>query len=106
MATAKTVLWPVAYSTFCALWNKYVPYIVVAKPRTDLCWQCMKNNNNIIRSRKFSEVFRSQVKCTQFNNPLYKILMYRYMRGQLNTYNKQKQRETIIDLYASHQVTH
>ena len=30
----------VCYSSFCDLWNKLVPYIVVAKPLTDLCWQC------------------------------------------------------------------
>ena len=81
-ATAKTVLWPVAYSTFCALWNKYVPYIIVAKPRTDLCWQCMKNNSSIVRSRNFSEEFRSQVKCTQFNNiPLHMIDIHVYERA-------------------------
>ena len=43
------------------MWNKYVPYIMVTKPRSDLCWQCMKNNNSIIRSRNFSEDFRTEV---------------------------------------------
>ena len=43
------------------MWNKYVPYIIVTKPRSDLCWQCMKNNNSIIRSRNFSEDFRTEV---------------------------------------------
>ena len=43
------------------MWNKYVPYIIERKPRSDLCWQCMKNNNSIIRTRNFSEDFRTEV---------------------------------------------
>ena len=56
-----TSLRSVAYSTFCAMWNTYVPYITVTKPRLHLCWQCMKNNNSIIRNRNFLEDFTTEV---------------------------------------------
>ena len=52
----------VAYSTFCGIWNKYLPNIVVAKPRTDVCWQCMKNNNRIQRGQNISEELKTEVK--------------------------------------------
>ena len=33
---------PVGYSLFLELWNTLLPWIVVAKPSTDLCWTCQK----------------------------------------------------------------
>ena len=39
----------VGESSFYSLWNKLVPYIVSAKPMTDLCWICQKNNTLIYR---------------------------------------------------------
>ena len=39
----------VALSTFRKLWKDLLPYIVVAKPATDLCWTCQKNNSLIIK---------------------------------------------------------
>ena len=37
-------------STFGKLWNELCPFIVVAKPMTDLCWKCQQNNTHIYRS--------------------------------------------------------
>ena len=40
----------VAASTFKKLWLELCPFIVVARPVTDLCWCCQQNNTNIYRS--------------------------------------------------------
>ena len=40
----------VAASTFKKLWLELCPFIVVARPVTDLCWRCQQNNTNIYRS--------------------------------------------------------
>ena len=52
-------------STFRDTWSKLVPYIVTAKPMTDLCWTCQANNNLIyhgvnIPEEKKSECLRQQ----------------------------------------------
>jgi hypothetical protein len=43
----------VALSTFRKLWKDLLPYIAVAKPATDLCWTCQKNNSLIIKQVYF-----------------------------------------------------
>ena len=45
----------VAYSTFCLLWRTLMPYIVIMRPMTDLCWQCQQNNRAILRSANASD---------------------------------------------------
>lgn len=40
----------VGRTTFITLWKKYVPFIVVGRPMTDLCWHCKQNNDKIRRS--------------------------------------------------------
>ena len=40
---------PVVYSTFCKYWAQLVPYIVVSKPRSDLCWVCHQNTTAIMK---------------------------------------------------------
>lgn len=40
---------PVALSSFKNVWNSLVPYIIIAKPATDLCWTCQQNNTLIFR---------------------------------------------------------
>ena len=45
----------VGFVTFCNLWNQTAPYIVVAKPMTDLCWVCQENNTALYRSMNNSE---------------------------------------------------
>ncbi|KAL8617462.1 hypothetical protein ACOMHN_018943 [Nucella lapillus] len=39
----------VGASTFRQLWLELCPYIVMAKPMTDLCWRCQRNNGRIFR---------------------------------------------------------
>lgn len=41
---------PVGYSTFTRLWRELLPYVVVMKPMTDLCWLCQQNSAAITRS--------------------------------------------------------
>ena len=40
----------VVYSTFCKLWRHLVPYLVVKKPMTDLCWTCQQNSSALTRA--------------------------------------------------------
>ena len=56
VACERTSVRVMGYSSFCKLWKKYVPYIVVAKPKSDLCWVCMKNNSAIARTSNLPEV--------------------------------------------------
>ena len=38
---------PVGYSLFLDLWNSLLPWIVIAKPSSDLCWTCQKFSESI-----------------------------------------------------------
>lgn len=51
----------VGYSKFVDLWNQLVPYIVIMRPATDLCWTCQKNNSRIFRSANLPESQKSQI---------------------------------------------
>ena len=51
LATTQTV----AYSTFCRLWRKLLPSIIVMKPMSDLCWHCQQNSTAILRATNCSE---------------------------------------------------
>ena len=37
-----------AYSTFCSIWRRVVPQIIVTKPMSDLCWICQSNSTAIM----------------------------------------------------------
>ena len=39
----------VKLSAFCLLWKQLLPFIVLAKPMSDLCWVCQNNNYHILR---------------------------------------------------------
>ena len=45
---------PVGYSTFTGLWRQLLPYIVVMKPMTDLCWLCQQNGAALAKCSKSS----------------------------------------------------
>ena len=49
-AAAGSVMRAVAYSTFTQLWRQLLPYIVVMKPMSDLCWVCQQNSTAITRA--------------------------------------------------------
>ena len=46
-AAAGSVMRVVAYSTFTQLWHQLLPYIVVMKAMSDLCWVCQQNSTAI-----------------------------------------------------------
>ena len=58
-AEADGTVHPAAYTTFCYIWRKLVPSIVVMKPRSDLCWQCQQNSTAIVRTANRSEAEKS-----------------------------------------------
>ncbi len=55
------------YTSFCLTWNNLLPFIVVAKPRSDLCWKCQQHANAFQRSSNTSETNKSQVHCSLLN---------------------------------------
>ena len=58
-AQAESTIHPVAYSTFCYLWRKLTPSIIIMKPRSDLCWKCHQNSTSIIRTANQPEAEKS-----------------------------------------------
>ena len=51
----------VAYSTFCTIWRRVTPHILVTKPMSDLCWICQSNSTAIMRSANQPEAQKSEV---------------------------------------------
>lgn len=51
----------VAYSTFCTIWRRVVPHIMVTKPMSDFCWICQSNSTAIMRSANQPEEQKSAV---------------------------------------------
>ena len=51
----------VAYSTFCSMWRRIVPHIIVTKPMSDLCWICQSNSTAIMRAANHPEEDKSEV---------------------------------------------
>ena len=61
----------VAYSTFCSIWRRVVPDIMVTKPMSDLCWVCHCNSTAIMRAANQPEEQKSVVSTlckTRHNN--------------------------------------
>ena len=54
-AAAANTMRAVAYSTFTQLWRQLLPYIVVMKPMSDLCWVCQQNSTAITRAANRAE---------------------------------------------------
>ena len=48
-------------STFRKLWKQLLPYVVVCKPMSDLCWTCQQNNSRIVREVNVPEDEKSEV---------------------------------------------
>ena len=49
------------YQSFCDLWRKYVPHILITKPKTDLCWTCQANSFAITASTNKSDEEKARV---------------------------------------------
>jgi hypothetical protein len=50
----------VCKTSFKALWNRLLPHIKSCRPRTDLCWQCQSNNEQLIRSANLPDDRKSE----------------------------------------------
>ena len=50
-----------SYRSFCRIWQKFVPGIVITKPKSDLCWQCQQNSEKITNSSNKSDEEKVQV---------------------------------------------
>lgn len=46
-ASSTVTVQAAAYRTFCRYWLELLPYIVVSKPRSDLCWVCHQHSTNL-----------------------------------------------------------
>ena len=51
----------VSYRSFCKVWQRFLPHLVVARPMTDLCVTCQKNSVTIMRSCNLNEEDKSEV---------------------------------------------
>ena len=51
----------VAYSTFCSIWRRVVPQVMVTRPMSDLCWICQSNSTAIMRAANQPEEQKSAV---------------------------------------------
>ena len=50
-------------STYLELWNVYCPFIITSRPKTDLCWQCQRNNSAVYQSANATE--KDKLLCIQ-----------------------------------------
>lgn len=82
------------YTTFCEVWRKYLPKLIVMKPMTDLCWLCQKNSNAIIRSANKSEEEKSMalrlaeehIKTVRAERALYRMVCQKSMDTVKSTF--------------------
>ena len=44
-----------SYRSFCRLWERYRPSLLITKPKSDLCWECQQNSATITASFNKSE---------------------------------------------------
>ena len=51
----------VGYHSFCRIWRKFLPHIIITKPKSDLCWVCQRNNRTISGTTNLSESVKQQV---------------------------------------------
>lgn len=52
---------PVAYRTFCRLWQLQMPHLLLMKPMTDLCWTCQKHSTILLRAANCPSASKSGV---------------------------------------------
>ena len=44
-----------SYRSFCRIWEKYRPSLLITKPKSDLCWECQQNSVTLTDIRNKSE---------------------------------------------------
>ena len=49
----------VRLTSFRSLWKQLLPYVVIGKPMSDLCWVCQRNNSHILRAVNVPEEMKS-----------------------------------------------
>jgi len=64
----QSLLKPVCYSLFVELWNEVIPWVVIAKPATDLCWKCQQNNNAILKASNVPDEDKAQLLLDQLKH--------------------------------------
>ena len=50
-----------SYRTFCRVWQKYKPSLIITTPKSDLCWTCQKNSFAITESANKSLAEKQEV---------------------------------------------
>ena len=60
----------IAYSTFCSVWKRFLPQVLVTKPMSDLCWICQQNSVAIMRAANRPDEEKSEVCNLWINNAL------------------------------------
>ena len=50
-----------SYRTFCRVWQKYKPLLIITAPKSDLCWMCQKNSFAITESANKSLAEKQEV---------------------------------------------
>ena len=88
-SAAENSMRPVGYSTFTGLWRQLLPYIVVMKPMTDLCWLCQQNgsalakcSNRSIEEKKMVCILNARMNacmCGGYECVRMDVCMYMYM---------------------------
>jgi len=79
----------IAYSTFCRLWKTQLPYVVLMKPMTDLCWKCQQNGNSILRAANSSD----SIKSARIEEALEHLRIVQVERSHYRTICKECERE-------------
>ena len=51
-----------SYRSFCHVWQRYKPYIIITRPKSDLCFTCQSNSMAITMSANKSENDKLKVK--------------------------------------------
>ena len=69
-SSLSTIYQQIAYSTFCTLWRRILPHIIITKPMSDLCWTCQSNNMKILQSANHPEESKSEVMILMYITPL------------------------------------
>ena len=56
----------VGRSSFHSIWQRYCPFILTTRPRTDLCWTCQQNNRRIYQGANITDAAKQE----KLNNQL------------------------------------
>ena len=69
LQSLSTTYQQIAYSTFCTLWRRILPHVLITRPMSDLCWTCQSNNMKILQSTNHPEESKSEVMILMYITP-------------------------------------